>query len=177
MIVEVFLAVDEPLAVDRGQEETAAFVVPEELHREQGEPPRLLQPAQLARRDVQLVETVCDVGVVVEHPAAPRLPTPPRHVRWSLPSAESGPSTNSPHVRAASTRSLRSRRRPASASAAMASPFHEATTLSSRSGFGRCSRSAKSLARVSSSSSPRRTKRPCSNGWSSLRGTSSSSVH
>src|SRR3954463_6726853 len=80
MVVEVLLAADQPLAVDRRQEETAALVVAEELHRQQREPPRLLQPAQLPRRDVELVETMCDVGVVVEHPTVSRLATPPRAV-------------------------------------------------------------------------------------------------
>src|SRR3954468_322508 len=50
MVVEVLLAADQPLAVDRREEETAALVVAEELDRQQCEPPRLLQPAQLARR-------------------------------------------------------------------------------------------------------------------------------
>src|SRR3954470_21523127 len=84
MVVEVLLAADEPLAVDRRQEETTALVVAEELHRQQREPPRLLQPAQLPRRHVQLVETMCDVGVVVEPPAVSSLPTPPRAVEPAL---------------------------------------------------------------------------------------------
>src|SRR4051812_31437622 len=84
MVVEILLAADEPLAVDRRQEETAAFVVAEELDAQQHKPPRLLQPTQLPRRDVQLVETVCDVGVVVEHPAVSSLPTPPRAVEPAL---------------------------------------------------------------------------------------------
>src|SRR3954447_4713218 len=58
MVVEALLAADEPLAVDRRQEETTALVVAEGLRGKQREPPRLLQPAQLPRRHVQLVETV-----------------------------------------------------------------------------------------------------------------------
>ena len=57
---------DELLALGRREEEAAVLVVGEQLDREQREPPRLLEPAQLAGRDVQLVEAVRDVGVVVE---------------------------------------------------------------------------------------------------------------
>ena len=66
MVVEVFLARDQRLAVEGSEEESAAFLVAEELDREQCEPARLVEPAQLAGRDVQLVETVRDVGVVLE---------------------------------------------------------------------------------------------------------------
>ena len=66
MVVEVLLARDELLAVRRREEEAAALVVAEELDREERKPARLLEPARLARRDVQLVQPVRDVGVVVE---------------------------------------------------------------------------------------------------------------
>src|SRR5437763_7069254 len=84
MIVEVLLAADEPLAVDRRQEETAAFVVAEELDGQQCEPPRLLEPAQLARRDVKLVEPVGDVGVVVEHAGMTRSASAPGAVQTAV---------------------------------------------------------------------------------------------
>src|SRR5262249_59430984 len=48
------------------EEEAAALVVREELDGETREPQRLLEPAHLARGDVQLVEAVRDIGVVLE---------------------------------------------------------------------------------------------------------------
>src|SRR5262249_2549354 len=84
VIVEVLLARDEPLAVDRRLEEAAAPVVFEELDREACESMRPLQPAHLARRDVQLVEPVRDVGVVLEVPGPLRDAVPPRAVEPSL---------------------------------------------------------------------------------------------
>ena len=66
MVVEVLPARDQLLAVARRQEEPAVRLVREELDREQRESARLLEPAQLAGRDVQLVEAVRDVRVVVE---------------------------------------------------------------------------------------------------------------
>ena len=122
----------------------------EELDREPREPVRLLEPAQLAGRDVQLVAG-----------RARRWRSPrgspgrsrgrSRHVRKSRPSgAESSPSRKSPSRAAASQHSLHSAsRRPASASAASASPFQEAIALSSRAGCGRCARSSRSRARSS----------------------------
>ena len=65
-----FVPRDELLAVGGREEEAAALVVGEELDREQREPARLLEPAQLAGRDVQLEEAVRDVRVVVEVPGA-----------------------------------------------------------------------------------------------------------
>ena len=44
---------------------------------EPGKAPRLLQPAQVAGRDVQLVEPVGDVGVVLEEAGDARLAVPP----------------------------------------------------------------------------------------------------
>src|SRR5207244_6551071 len=61
-----FLARDEALSVYRREEEAAALVVCKELHREQRVATRLLEPAQLARRDVELVKPVRDVRVVVQ---------------------------------------------------------------------------------------------------------------
>ncbi len=66
MVFEILAPRDELLAVARRLEEAAAGVVGEELDREPRNPVRLLEPAQLARRDVQLVEAVRDVRVVVE---------------------------------------------------------------------------------------------------------------
>ena len=54
VVVEVLLADDQLLAVGGRLEEAAVLVVAEELDREPREPVRLLEPAQLAGRDVQL---------------------------------------------------------------------------------------------------------------------------
>ena len=54
------------LAVDGREEEAAVRVVGEELDREQREPARLVQPAEVAGCDVELVEPVRDVRVVLE---------------------------------------------------------------------------------------------------------------
>ena len=72
--------------------------------------------------------------------------TPSREARTSRTVASGArrtcvPSRNRAAADAASTRSGRSSSAPASASAATASPFHPDTTLSSRAGRGRCSRS------------------------------------
>ena len=56
MVVEVLLARNELLAVDRRREETTELVVGEKVDREAGQPVRLFEPAQLTCRDVQLVE-------------------------------------------------------------------------------------------------------------------------
>src|SRR5436190_10295942 len=72
MVVEVLLAADQPLAIHRREEEAAVRVVAEQLHREQREAAALQEPAQLAGRDVQLVEAVRDVGVILEHSAVTR---------------------------------------------------------------------------------------------------------
>ena len=66
VVVEVLRPRDEPLAVGRREEEAAVLVVGEELDREPREPVRLVEPAQLARRDVELEQPVRDVRVVVE---------------------------------------------------------------------------------------------------------------
>ena len=50
----------------------------EELDREQGEAARLVQPAELAGRDVELEQPVGRVRVVVEEALAAHLPVPPR---------------------------------------------------------------------------------------------------
>src|SRR3989442_1519628 len=77
---EALLPRDELLAVGRSQEEAAALGIAEELDREPREPVRLLEPAQLAGRDVQLVEPVRDVRVVLEVARALRLALTPRPV-------------------------------------------------------------------------------------------------
>ena len=51
---------------DGREVEAAALLVPEELDREAGQSVRLLEPAQLARGDVQLEQAVRNVGVVLE---------------------------------------------------------------------------------------------------------------
>src|SRR5262249_58566718 len=61
VVVELLLARDQLLAVCGREEEAAALIVGEELDREPGQPVRLLQPAQLACRNVKLVEPVDDV--------------------------------------------------------------------------------------------------------------------
>ena len=75
VVVEILRARDERLAVGGREEEAAALVVGEELDGESREASRLLEPAQLARRDVQLVEPVRDVRVVVEVAGAIALPS------------------------------------------------------------------------------------------------------
>src|SRR5207247_10004998 len=78
VIVEVLLARDELLAVDRCREEAAALVVGEEIDGQTREAVRLLQPAELAGREVQLVEPVREVGVVLEVARPLRDAVPPR---------------------------------------------------------------------------------------------------
>src|SRR3954447_13291620 len=78
MIVELLLAGDERLSVGRSVEEPAAVLVCEQVDREERQPPRLLQPPQLACRDVQLVEPVRDVGVVLEKRVRVRASCTPR---------------------------------------------------------------------------------------------------
>ena len=74
-----------------------------------------------------------------------RRPTrPSREVRRSIPSTSCASRTNVAAASAAVTRSGRWRATPASASAATARPFHAVTTLSSRPGWGRPSRAARS---------------------------------
>ena len=74
MVVELLRPRDEALAVDGREEEAAVLVVGEELDREPREPVRLLEPPQLAGRDVQLEQAVRDVRVVVEVAGAARAP-------------------------------------------------------------------------------------------------------
>jgi hypothetical protein len=81
VIEQVLLAGDQLLAVRWCEEEAAALVVGEELDRQQREPTRLLEPAQLAGRDVQLVEPVRDVRVVVEVAGAARATVAARAVK------------------------------------------------------------------------------------------------
>ena len=66
LVLEVLLARDELLAVGGREVEAAALLVPEELDREARQSVRLLEPAQLARGDVQLEQAVRNVGVVLE---------------------------------------------------------------------------------------------------------------
>ena len=158
----------------RREEEAAALLVAEELDGEPREPVRLLEPAQLAGRDVQLVEAVGDVRVVLEEAGVLRLARTVGAEEAPILGGER-PEQELAERRAASIQSARSSRRPASASAASASPFHDAIALSSRAGFGRRSRSSKRRDRRSSGTSPRMIERPCSNGCRSSAGTPSAS--
>ena len=83
VVVEVLLARNELFAVD-GREEEAATFVAEELDREECEAARLLEPAQLAGCDVQLVEAVGHVRVVLEHACMPCLARTPAAEKPSL---------------------------------------------------------------------------------------------
>ena len=84
MVVEVLLATHEPLAVRGRQEEPPTLVVRKQLDGEESEPPRVLQPTQLARGYVELVQPVRDVRVVVEHARVTRLTCPPRPAEASV---------------------------------------------------------------------------------------------
>src|SRR2546429_3151140 len=84
MVAEVLLAAEEPLAVRRREEEAAPFFVAEELDGEEREPARLLEPAQLTCRHVQLVKAVRDVGVVVEHAGVTRSAPTPRALQATV---------------------------------------------------------------------------------------------
>src|SRR5712691_6040349 len=77
IVVEVLLAADELLAVAWREEEAAAFVVAEQRDRKDREPARLLEPAQLARCDMELVEAVGHVRIVLEHACVLRLACAP----------------------------------------------------------------------------------------------------
>ena len=92
VVVERLLPRDELLAVGRREEEAAAFRVAEELDRGEREPPRLPQPAQVAGRDVQLVQPVRDVRVVLEVGGVLRA-RPSRSVRQSGSADRSSPSS------------------------------------------------------------------------------------
>ena len=74
VVVELLLPRDEVLSVGGRQEKTAALLVSEEVDGEPREPKRLVEPAQLAGRDVKLVEAVRDVRVVLEIAGAFGLP-------------------------------------------------------------------------------------------------------
>src|SRR5437660_10313552 len=78
MVVYLLLAVDQVLAAGRRVEEPALLLVAEQLDGQQHEPARFLEPAELARRDVELVEAVRDVGVVLEEAVRVRAPVTPR---------------------------------------------------------------------------------------------------
>ena len=82
------------VGVCRREEETAALLVGEELDREQREPVSLEEPADLAGRDMQLEQPICDIRVVVEVPAA-TCPFVTRE-RRSLPFSEAARAGNRP---------------------------------------------------------------------------------
>ena len=66
MVVELLRPRDEALAIGRSEEEAAVLAVGEELDREPGKAVRLVEPAWLPGRDVELEQPVRDVRVVVE---------------------------------------------------------------------------------------------------------------
>ena len=83
VVVERLLPCDELLAVRGCEEEAAALLVAEEPGGREREPPRLVQPPQIAGREVQLVEAVRDVRVVVEEGRVLRVPVakrPPQRI-------------------------------------------------------------------------------------------------
>ena len=81
MVVELLLARDELLAVGRREKEAAPLLVGEELDGESDETVGFQEPAQLTRRDVQLVESVGDVGVVLQVAGVASAPSPPAAVQ------------------------------------------------------------------------------------------------
>ena len=72
VVVEILRPHDELLAVGGREEEASPLGVCEQLDGEEREPAGLLEPPELAGRDVQLVEAVRDVRVVVEEARAGR---------------------------------------------------------------------------------------------------------
>ena len=84
MVVEVLLARDELLTVERCSEEPAALVVAEQVDGQHRESARVLEPAQLPGREVQLVEAVGNVRVILEHARVLRLARAPAAVEPPL---------------------------------------------------------------------------------------------
>src|SRR5690349_24091140 len=84
VVVELLLPRDQLLAVGRREEETASFLVGKELDGEPGEPVRLLEPAEDAGSDVQLVEPVGHVRVVLEVARVPGAASPPAAVEATV---------------------------------------------------------------------------------------------
>src|SRR5207248_2943769 len=66
VVLERLLPRDQLLAAGRREEEATALIVAEELDRTLRGAAARAEPAEIARRDVQLVEPVRDVRVVVE---------------------------------------------------------------------------------------------------------------
>src|SRR5262249_42540627 len=64
----------------RRKKEPAALAIGEELYGEPGDPVRLVEPTELPRRDVQLVEAVRNVGVVLQVAVVARTAGPPAAV-------------------------------------------------------------------------------------------------
>ena len=154
----------------RREEEAAVLGVVEELDRERGEPVRLVQPAHVAGRDVELDQPVGDVRVVVEEAVAAHLPLAPR-ARQHAPS--------SPRQRAEQELADVDGRRASRRARAVARPrrARRARARSTRRSPCRrgpaaaaAARSASSRAASPASSSPRMIERPCSNGCSSPAG-------
>src|SRR5204862_6597654 len=83
-VVELLLARQELLRVGRRQKEAASLLVGEQLRGESNEPVRLAEPAQVAGRDMELVEPVGDVGVVLEVAGVARPARPPAAVEAAV---------------------------------------------------------------------------------------------
>ena len=132
VVVEVLLPRDEPLAVARARGRSRRARRRRRARpraARAGAPPRAsaARPSRRAARAGRARRSRSRRGSPVP------LVRPSRQVRCSRPSAsESGPSRNSPRPARRVDQSGRSSRRPASASAASASPFQEAIALSSR---------------------------------------------
>ena len=140
----------------RREEEAAALVVAEELDREPREPVRLLEPAQLAGRGVQLEQAVRDVRVVVEVARVPSLARRARCGGAGRPRRTAARAGTRPSARARVDPVGPSSRAPASANAASARPFQDAIALSSRAAAVARSRSSSSAARASAGVDARR---------------------
>ena len=175
VVVEVLRAHDERLAVGGREEEASALVVAEQLDGEQREAARLLEPAQLAGGDVQLVEPVRDVRVVVEVARAgrPAFPVAPPEAALCRQRAEQ-------ELRQAAggcqpVVALEPPGRLRQCGERQAVPRRDRLVVEP--GLRARPALSSSRARSSGSSSPLMIERPCSNGSSSSAGTPSSAVH
>ena len=119
---KIFLRTTSCLAVDGRLEEAAVLLVGEEVDREPREPVRLLEPAQLAGRGMQLEQPVRDVGVVLEEPGALRDAVAPGAVQPPLRRRERPEQELAERARPRRSTPARPSTRPHSASAASVEP-------------------------------------------------------
>src|SRR2546423_4688882 len=84
MVAELLFARAQLLAAGGGEKEPATPLVGKELDGEAREPVRLQEPAQLAGRDMQLVEAVGDVGVILQVAGVSRAARPPAAVQPAI---------------------------------------------------------------------------------------------